>query len=432
MTTATLEIPSTNAADWQVPEGQTRVLIPGNELDIGLTAHGNGNEYCSVELGMGADPVAFNEAVLTSERKRLGCKLRPDGTWRDSWRFRKEYLREAEAAAGQPVFEGEWLDWQAPHICEPVFCMDVDTSPAGITWALFAADPPEGFVVGKDGQRSPIARARDDRVSLSKAFWSLSEERRAHQLSQWLVPRAAGRVRCWVHPDSQPEGLPAGIVSVRRTFAGGNDVGEGVEASDTTMVVLCGDSREQAAEWALNTITPTDAGRLAVAVCRFYHGALACPVRKMHGLTMIRAMVDECGYGRLWRDQHVTTAAKVRTDQLGWPKGEASDEYLFGRMVDAIQYHRITIHSAELMRQLRQYIYDEMGRITLSTLADTPVELRRRHGDLAVALALAWRAASDLPRFVDVKVVDTAPKGSMNWRDEQDARKGKGDAWYRR
>ncbi len=257
-----------------------------------------------------------------------------------SWRFRKEYLRDFGAQAGMPVFATEWLDAQAKNVKPPVYRM---------AW---------------NRETGTLAVSPD------------------------------GEIRCWYRPNTQPDDLPFGGRFVRACGIG-VDVGEGVGASDSTIQVFFADNREQVAEFASNTIKPTDLGRLCVAIARYYYNALICCVRKMHGISVLRAMLDDCGYQNLWRAKVSDRIMEYDAANFGWAGGEASSPYLFGPWTDAIQHGNVTLHSQTTLDQHRQYIYDLNGRITHQARADMPPEVRERHGDLVIACALAYRSCLD-------------------------------------
>jgi len=344
------------------------VILPGNDIDIGITARPNATGFAAVEIGMGADPIAFTPEIVEGEMKRLGCHQREDGTWKLSWRFRKEYLRDATAAAGQPVFDPDALDRQSGHLCNPQYLMDLDES-------------------GK------------------------------------LIKRERGRVKVWIPPDAQIAGLPEHIEGVERSFGIGMDVSAGVAKSDSTIEVMAALGKEQAAEFGSNTIQPPDLGRMAVAIAGYYNDALICCVQKIHGLTVLRTIVDECQYGMVWRATQPGQMSEKRTDTMGWTRGEASSALLFGKWVDAIEHDETILHSLVCWEQHGQYIYHELAHITHQSLADLPRDLRERHGDYVVGIALAYRACLDLPKFKAMHKRDMAPHGSQAWRMEQDKAK---------
>ena len=281
------------------------------------------------------------------------------------WMWEQEYCRNFMAQVGKPVFAPAWLRMQEPNITPPM--------------------------------------------------WRYAWQRRAKK----LVKDNDGDVLVFIHPDSQPPGKPPGMERVVRSFAMGLDIGEGVGRSDSAIVGMVGDTKEQAFEFRSNELTPNEMGNLAAALGRMFNQALVLCVRKMHGLTTIREMLDTEGYGRMWMDTVKDTFVEVTSDRVGWRGSEASDENLFGPWRKAIQENLVTIHSAELKYQLGQYVFDEFGRIVHQTLVNEPVQLRQRHGDVAIAGALGWRAACDLPLFEAETPVDDAPYQSLNWRKQQ-------------
>ncbi|HUU95514.1 MAG TPA: hypothetical protein VM487_07225 [Phycisphaerae bacterium] len=325
------------------------VIIPANDIDVGLTATLNTNGFVAVTLGMGADPITFTREVVESERRGL-----------PAWRFRKEYLRDWDAQSGAPVFDTEWVERQRKYCCDPVWRYDVE---------------PE---IGDDG--NPV-------------LWRSSGLPKLK-----LVPSQGGRLKVFISPDWQPPEIPAGSMSVRVAFAMGIDVGEGVGASDSTIQVFVGSTREQAAVFKDNRIQPAELGRIAACIARWYNDALICPMRKMHGITTLRAML-EVGYTRIWRHHQPGGLIEVAAQDLGWKKGEATDDVLFGRWIDAMQFDRVTLHDLETVQQHSQYIYDDMGRVCHQKLKLLPVTARYQHGDLVVGAAAAYRACMDLPRY---------------------------------
>ena len=284
--------------------------------------------------------------------------------------FAQEYLGIPMDQTGLAVFEPAWLDQQRPHLREPLYRMD---------WTA-------------DGK---------------------------------LVKSATGRLAVYVEPDAQPAYLPAGAERVIRGCGIGMDVSEGVEASDSTIQVFFADNLEQAAELADNSITPSDLGRFAVAVASWYNDALICCVRKMHGLTAIRAMADECRYANIWHHHLADHVWEREAAALGWAKGESSDDLLFGQWRDALHHCQATLHSGAAWGQHREYIFDETGRIVHQHLAESNQQERQRHGDMVVACALARRACADLPLFKSIIQRQPNPREKyLRQQQEQAVRKG--------
>ena len=337
-----------------------RILTP-TVLMPGFTAMPTSRGPVSIDLQVEADPITFTPEFIEREMLKYGCYKKPDGEWFLSWKWQKEYRCNFEAQMGMPVFE--YMDRQRANLREPLYCMDLDD----------------------DGK---------------------------------LIKRDKGRLRVFVEPDSQPCAYPEGVEQVERQFGIGMDVGAGVEKSDSTIQVMCVDNFEHAAEFACNRITPTDLGRFATAVGWYFNEALINCVSKLHGITTIRAMRD-AGYGFFWYDRKVFGFTEIATKNLGWSRGEASSSLLFDTWVDVLSRDEVILHGLETWNQHSQYIYDERGKITHQALINLPPDVRERHGDLVVGVALSYRACCDLPKFRKPKMINTAPKGSMAFRMRQ-------------
>ena len=331
----------------------------------GVTARPTSRQVVVVDIDPAADPIGLPPELLERERARLGGQRNPDGTWTDSWRFRREYMRDFSASGGREVFPGHALDWQRGNLRDALCRMDLAAT----------------------GE---------------------------------LVRRDRGRLLVWIEPDSQPPNLPEHVLSARRAYGIGMDVAGGTGASDSVVEGFTTDTREQVCELADNRIQPAELGRFAAAVGRLYHDAMICCPSRMHGLTALRTMRDECGYGPLWHHKIMTTPHERLTERLGWARGETSDEYLMGQWIDAMIQRTTILHGLATLEQHRAWVYDEAGRMVHRDLVDQPVEIRRRHGDRVVGCALAWRACADGHAWRPTETV--RPTGREEYVQEQLAR----------
>ena len=341
----------------------------------GVAARLNSNGFVAVDLDIEADPIGLTPEIIAAEKKRL-----------PKWRFAQEYLRDWFAQVGQSVFEPEVLQ-AARKVRDANFRVELDefTNP---------------------GNRS----------------------------ASFMRMLSTGRTRCWLDPADTPDTIPQvdGMRTTRR-FGIGVDVSEGVEASDSAIEVFAADNFEEAASFNSPTITPADLGVYVAALARFYNNALVCCVRRMHGLTTLRAIIDYGRYYFLWREKMEIRVSESNTSRLGWAKGESSSPFLFGRWADALQTRGVILHDAETLRQHEQYIYDHQGRICLSKLANAPLEVRNRHADKVVACALAYLACYDSPKYNMVAVPKPKPAyGSVLWyveQDEEQRRREEANRW---
>jgi hypothetical protein len=331
------------------------VITEPTVLIPGLTARRNSTRIVAVDLHYSADPLGMTDEKLEMLADEMGG--------RDTWRWRKEMELDPYAQAGEALFLGEWLDWQRRQCCNPIRLMDVD--PAGSS----------------------------------------------------LAEHPSGKVKTWLEPRALPKDLPELVESAERTFGIGMDVGAGTGASDSTIVVMCAQGFEQAAEFKSNRILPWNLGLLAVAVAHYFNDALICCVQKMHGSSAIRAMVA-AGYTRLWRTRVANRIAETPTKNLGWPHGEIPDKLLYDRWAKALSEHATILHGVETVEQHRQYVFDEEGRPCFQRHKGLNPTARQQHADLVVAAALAYRACRDLPKFIH-PVTRLLPQETLAGRREQ-------------
>ena len=341
--------------DMHVAIGERRVVMEG------MTVRGNGNEFIAVDLGYEASPLITEELIASARRNSPG------------WRFQQEYMRNWDAQTGAPVFEESWMSKQDANARNPLYLMELHT-------------------VMRDGipQRTSLGHVK-----------------------QMLVKHPRGRLKVYVQPDAS-----AGHTLTLRNYGIGMVVGAGVEKSDSTIVVMSSHNREQAASLACNTIRPSELGRFAAVVGKWYNDALICCVLKMHGLTALRAITD-VGYPMIWRSRSSKKGMiEAKTKNMGWPYGEVGD-LLLGRWRDALGTDGIILlRDLETIQQHRQYVYDEYGRPCHQRLKSEPMMVREKHGDLVIGAALAYRACIDLPQYKRV-APDRAPERSAAGRSEK-------------
>lgn len=350
-------------SEWEVRE--SKIIIPANEIDVGLNVRPTSTGFVAVTLGMGADPEEFTPERVEEERAGM-----------PGWKFEKEYLRNWQAQQGQPVFDEKWVVRQERRCFEPVERLD---------WQP----------VVEDGE--PV---KDKHGNVQRR----------------LVKKSNGRILVYVRPDAE------------RRAAIGADVGEGVGKSDSAACVMYADTREQAAAFCDNDIRPKEFGRLLVLLAEYYNGAVVCPAAKMHGLTTIRAMAD-AGYTRIWRHKARGKVLETPTNRLGWRGGESSSELLFGEWVDMVEGDKTILHDVKTVHQHRQYVFDDDGRITWNQTAHLNVRAREAHGDAVIAAALANQAAKDIHAYRQIKPKEAPVGSLAWRRERRKARQQPERSW---
>jgi hypothetical protein len=345
-----------------------------------MTAKPLNTGFVALSVHYTADPIGWTQDRIDATARRLGG--------RGSWKWRKEMEMDANAQSGESVFDPDWLDIQErKHIKPPLLRMEI---------------------------------GQDDK----------------------LYEHSTGRIRIWIKPDQMPRDLPQGTSRAELTFGVGIDVGAGTGQSNSTVEVFATQGMEQAAEFASSGVSPTYLGHVGVAIARFFNDALICCVQKMHGITTIRAMTDDCGYTNLWRNVSHDKMVETQTGgRIGWVQGENSQALLMNQMgaslerasggVDVLSTQSAIIHSFELLEELRQYIYDDAGRPTLSRTRTLNAAARKSHGDRVIGTATSMQACMDLPPWRNAQAASIKPN-TIEWfmeRHRKADQKDKTKAW---
>lgn len=352
---------------------ETTQLIPGMTVAPLNTGH------VLLSVHYSADPEGWTEERIAEARRRLGGQ--------NSWKCRKEMEMDPNAQSGESVFDREWLDVQEQKHVRPSI---------------------KRLEVRGDGS---------------------------------VYEKSDGRIHIWILPEQLPMNLPHGVERATMCFGVGMDVGAGTGQSDSTIEGFAVQGMEQAYEFKSNAVDPTYLGRYSAAIGRYYNDPLVCCVQKMHGLTAIRAMRD-AGYANLWRNASLDKFMdSSKGGRIGWVHGENSQALLMDNVGDALQgggnvdvmsARGVIIHSANLLEQLRQYVWDENGRPVLAKNKIMNAMARKAHGDLVIGTALAIRACMDSPPYRDMRYAAAIPKSPDWYRqlylDEKMKLSGGGDA----
>lgn len=238
----------------------------------------------------------------------------------------------------------------------------------------------------------------------------------------------------WTTLDAQrnpPEGLYVACCDLAAGHAGSH-------SSNSSLVVVDMTSRSQVAEFCSNAIPPELFAEIAVAVCKWFHGAFLNWEHMGPG-TAFTSQIKRIGYKNCYsRDEDWMFKSKTRKKSrqaLGFVTTRAgSKEKMFGDLREAIRRDELFIRSQAMVDEFSHYVFGESGRIE-NALVRTASEIS--HGDRVIAIAgavLAMRRRP-LPAKSDKKAKDWDPNspppyGTLayrNWEHEQLAARSSDD-----
>lgn len=197
-----------------------------------------------------------------------------------------------------------------------------------------------------------------------------------------------GRVEIYEHP--QPGHL----------YALGSDHALGLQGKDyDTFVVLDVTVRpvREVAEAHVHLGQQFD--RLLYAACVYYNEGFLCGERQF-GLPVLRSVL-ELGHTWLYYERDEDARSRPLTDTLGYWRGTA--DICIPNLRRALKNRELVIRSRTLLEQLSrlQFTPRRKGQDPDSAL-DADLVMKLKGGgspDLVMALAYAWNAARNMPRF---------------------------------
>jgi hypothetical protein len=157
-------------------------------------------------------------------------------------------------------------------------------------------------------------------------------------------------------------------------------------------VVLDLETGEQVFEWRGWEPTDSQAERL-VALQRDYPGVIVCE-RNYPGdsvLTLLRRWSTQNVYKHRDRELREQVAGKDWNRKPGFPMSDLTKPRAFTELEEAIRKRHVLICGRKTVDDLKGYRYNDADRIEFQgSAADFAISGERSHGELGIALALAW------------------------------------------
>lgn len=213
-----------------------------------------------------------------------------------------------------------------------------------------------------------------------------------------------GRLRLWV--TIAADGKPP----MRNGYAAGHDVSMGSGASNSVAVVGCRQTCEQVAEFADPHVEPHDFARYCVALARWFHGAEMIWEDTGPG-GIFGSNVMESGYRNVYYRTDDKKQGAKPTDIPGWHPTTERKRAVLAELGRAIKQTAFAVRSAQLLAEMRHYIYDTDGTVRYMEDGETddPSGAGANHGDRVIAGALCWHRVRQV-----VVVRKSEPELKMN------------------
>lgn len=225
-----------------------------------------------------------------------------------------------------------------------------------------------------------------------------------------------GPWRIWTATDE------SGRPDQTKTYTIGIDISKGQGASNSTMSILCNETREKIAEFADANTPPFELARLACAAAIWCGGRNKRPLIIWEnngdpGVDFGRQLVHAYRYPSIYYDRQAGTLSEKVGKRYGWRSSPEKKAAALGVLRKA--YHKQTYRnpSEEALTECLSYVTYEGGGIGPAMLVEESETNRKSHGDRVIADMLSLWGLIEAPKY---KATDrVTPQRSFGHRMKQ-------------
>lgn len=230
-----------------------------------------------------------------------------------------------------------------------------------------------------------------------------------------VIESEGGRLQMWVNPPHDK----ARSIGTDKRYVVGADISMGTGASNSALVVCEQSSGEQVAQFVTPDIEPSEFGRYAVAVCRFFNGAQLIWEANGGPGRLFGMSVWECGYRDVYYQTNERSISPGVSDTPGWYSTKEKKSVVMGELRRCLKGGQFVVRSNVFAMEARKYVYLKTGDVSHSSAmtAIDPSGARQNHGDVVIAAALACKLVRS--EGLSEKPVQHAPYGSLAYRRER-------------
>ena len=206
-----------------------------------------------------------------------------------------------------------------------------------------------------------------------------------------------GPFKMWIPP--QPNGR----------YCIGGDVAEGLVRGDYSVGVVVDESLNVCAKWR-GHIDPDLFGKELVKMARMYNEAYIAVENNNHGLTTLKAILNEEYYDIFYTKQYDRVTDEM-TKKIGWSTNAKTKPPLIDKLAEFIRERFLGLWDLEIVMELFSYVIDDQGKTNAQ---------EGKHDDCVMALAIALQA------FLEGRGQDYLPEivkddiGSLNKKENFD------------
>ena len=375
--------------------------------------------------------MAEGEAIKRSTKDVTACRLvcstpNGPGTAYSKWRlsgqipvFILPWWEHPEKGKGRYVATDElgrfkirspWYDHETEVRSPKEVAIEIDMDHIGSGETFF-----EGVIIEEHKQLFARPAKRKLNVTFKKsvtdsAIPELLVKRDVAALE--ITPRGPWRVWC---------NLLHGRPDQTRTYTVACDISKGMGASNSTISVMCNETKEKVAEYADANTPPYEFAKLACAACLWVGGRtrplLIWENNGDPGFDFGRQVVHTYRYPHVYFDRVEGTLAQKKGKRYGWRSNPEKKATALGLLRRAYAHGGFINHSEEALTEATTYVHYEGGGIGPAALVEESDSARKCHGDRVIADMLCLVGQIEAPRYRAIEC--PTPQRSFGYRLKQ-------------
>jgi len=188
-----------------------------------------------------------------------------------------------------------------------------------------------------------------------------------------------------------------------KNYVFGIDISRGQGASNSTISVLCVETREKIAEFADAMTPPHEFARIAIASALWFGGArnngrpLLIWEAPGPGWDFGRQVVKVYQYPFYFVDHAIGTTAEKPGKKYGWNSNREKKRAVLGILRRAYAHGGFINHSHEALNEAAIYVHYDGGGIGPASLIEESANARLCHGDRVISDMLSLFGAGEVP-----------------------------------
>lgn len=205
-------------------------------------------------------------------------------------------------------------------------------------------------------------------------------------------------------------------------------------SSSSVLSVADKKSKSKVAVFKSNAIGPHDLARYAVAMCKWFHGAMLIPEVNGPGGAFRKCAMKDLRYRHVWysKGDDISKLSGDTTESYGFQSNKEKKRLLFVDYIHALVEGRFYNPSEGGVSECREYVFDVTGAVVHDKSRKSKLEAEADHSDELVADALLWKCidSSGAAGGVNGESVSVFPINSFGGRRQHWLKQQKNQSFY--